>query len=388
MLKVPFNQVDVCLSTINDLSDCFERGIYERGLYAEKAISTLKQITSSKEILLTSSCTAALEISALLSNIGPNDEVIMPSFTFVSTANAFVLRGAKPVFVDINPYTLNIDESKIEEVISYRTKAIVPVHYAGEACSMNKILSLAKKYNLTVIEDAAQCIGSKYEHKHLGTLGHMGCLSFHYTKNITAGFGGALLINSPALFSRAKILAERGTNRDLFLNGEVTKYTWVDLGSSYVMDELKAAILANQLKNLDVIQKKRIDICLKYHQAFESLEKHCKAKRFVYPENSPSNGHLYFLVLSEEFDRTHFIKAMKEKGIQLTSHYQPLHLSPYYLEKFSPCSLPVTEKISQKIVRFPVYPSLTQDMQNYTIEQTLNYFKSIVVSINNPVLGK
>ena len=356
------------------LVKALESKIFERGLYSERCKELLQKITKAKHVLLTSSCTAALEMSAILADVKPGDEVIMPSFTFVSTANAFILRGAKPVFVDICPNTLNINEEQIEDAITEKTKAIVPMHYSGVACKMEKIVCLAKKRGLLVIEDAAQALCAKYNDKHLGTTGDLGTISFHYTKNIIAGFGGALLVNNESLIDRAKILLQRGTNREAFLEGQIDKYTWVDVGSSFTMSELSAALLARQLENAQTITDARHVIWTRYHQAFEDLELQGIVQRPQGIENGLHNAHNYYLILDSKTPRAAFIKEMSRRGIQMTFHYQPLHESNFYKKKFGSISLPITERLASSIVRLPIYPGLTLEEQNYVINQTYSFF--------------
>ncbi|MCH9631810.1 MAG: dTDP-4-amino-4,6-dideoxygalactose transaminase [Chlamydiae bacterium] len=348
--------------------------IFEGGEYSEKCKHLIQKITGAKYVLLTSSCTAALEMSAILADVQPGDEVIMPSFTFVSTANAFILRGAKPVFVDICPDTLNLDPSAIEKAISEKTKAIVPMHYSGVSCQMEEILALAKKNGLFVIEDAAQALLANYNNEHLGTIGDLGTISFHYTKNIIAGFGGALLVNNESLLKRAKVLLHRGTNREAFLEGQVDKYTWVDIGSSFIMGEQSAALLFSQLEKAQEITQARQLVWKKYHEAFEELELQGLVQRPGTIQGASHNAHNYYLILNQKKSRTVFIEKMYEKGIQVTFHYQPLHQSQFYIEKFGAQTLPVTEAKASSMVRFPIYPSLTAKEQNYIIEKTYRFF--------------
>ena len=327
------------------------------------------QITLSLRILLLvqkdfrklGTCTAALEMSAILIDISPGDEVIMPSYTFVSTANAFALRGAIPVFADIRQDTLNIDENLIESLITPRTKAIVPVHYAGVSCEMDKILEIAKKYGLFVIEDSAQGICSSFKGTALGKLGQIGCLSFHETKNIHSGEGGAILINDESLIERAEIIREKGTDRSRFFRGQVDKYTWIDLGSSYLPGELSAAFLAAQLEHAEEITQKRLVIWNKYHEISEGLESSGQAQRPVIPEGCEHNGHIYYLLLDKKFNRDSVLQKMNELGVNAVFHYQPLHSSPAgkkYGKHSSP--LPVTDDISERIIRLPMWIGFDQ----------------------------
>lgn len=298
------------------------------GGFTKQCSIWLETRTGTNKALLTHSCTAALEMAAILADIQPGDEIIMPSYTFVSTANAFVLRGAVPVFVDIRSDTLNIDETKIEVAITEKTKVIVPVHYAGVGCEMDVIMAIAKKYNLLVIEDAAQGIMSTYKGRPLGSIGHMGTLSFHETKNIISGEGGALLVNDPTLAERAEIIREKGTNRSQFFRGQVDKYTWVDVGSSYLPSELVSAFLWAQMEEAEEITKRRLGIWENYHQWFAKMEKAEKVRRPTIPRECGHNAHMYYLLLPSLSLRTAFIECLKSKGIFTVFHYVPLHSSP------------------------------------------------------------
>jgi len=300
-------------------------------------------------------------MSALLLDIEPGDEIIMPSYTFVSTANAFALRGAIPVFIDIRPDTLNIDEEQIEDAITPKTKAIVVVHYAGVSCEMNTILEIANKHSIPVIEDAAQGIMANYKGTPLGSMGTFGCLSFHETKNIHCGEGGALLINDKKYIKRAEIIREKGTNRSQFFRGQVDKYRWVDIGSSYLPGELTAAFLAAQLEHAEEITQKRLDIWNKYHEIFHDLEKTEKVRRPIIPKGCEHNGHIYYLLLDKKYNRDRVLQKMKELGVNAVFHYQPLHSSPAgkkYGKHFSP--LPVTDDISERIIRLPMWIGFDQ----------------------------
>jgi len=331
------------------------------GAFTKLCHAWLEENTGCLKGLLTHSCTAALEMSAILIDISPGDEVIMPSYTFVSTANAFALRGAIPVFADIRQDTLNIDENLIESLITPRTKAIVPVHYAGVSCEMDKILEIAKKYGLFVIEDSAQGICSSFKGTALGKLGQIGCLSFHETKNIHSGEGGAILINDESLIERAEIIREKGTDRSRFFRGQVDKYTWIDLGSSYLPGELSAAFLAAQLEHAEEITQKRLDIWNKYHEIFQDLEKTEKVRRPIIPEECEHNGHIYYLLLDKRYNRDSVLKKMNELGVNAVFHYQPLHCSPAgkkYGKHSSP--LPVTYDISERIIRLPMWIGFNQ----------------------------
>lgn len=357
MINIPYHMSDIDEKDAIYLQKlCSENRPDSLGEYTTNCQKWLEEHVGSERALLTHSCTGALEVAAILADLGPGDEVIMPSYTFVSTATAFALRGATPVFVDIRSDTLNIDESKIEEAITPKTKAIVPVHYAGVACNMEAIDAIAQKYNLMVIEDAAQCILASYKNKPLGSFGHLAAFSFHHTKNVTAGQGGALTINDPKLVDRALIVWQKGTNREAFLQGQVDKYTWVDLGSSFLPSEINAALLWAQLERVRDITKARINIWNHYNKALEEFELNGKISRPTVPDGCEHNGHIYYILLPEASMRGPFMKALKEKGIQTTSHYVPLHLSPAGAQfGRASGSLHVAEDCSSRIVRLPLW---------------------------------
>lgn len=343
------------------------------GIFTMKCSEWLeKEITCSKA-LLTHSCTAALEMAAILADIKEGDEVIMPSFTFVSSANAFVLRGAIPVFVDVHSDTLNINEKLIETAITNRTKAIVPVHYAGVPCEMDVIMKIAKKYNLLVIEDAAQGILSSYKGKPLGSIGDMGCLSFHETKNIISGEGGALLLNNDSFIKRAEIIRDKGTNRADFMRQEVSKYSWVDIGSSFLPGELTASFLWAQLQEGHQITRKRKDIWNFYHEAFQDIEKNKKIQRPVIPNHSSHNGHIYFLLLNSFKEREKFIESMRLKKVNCVFHYIPLHSSKIG-KKIGRVSgeMSVTNNIADRIVRLPIWLGIDKLKVSQCARECLN----------------
>lgn len=344
------------------------------GAFTKKCHLWLEKRCHSYKALLTHSCTAALEIAALLLNIQPGDEIIMPSYTFVSTANAFVLRGAVPVFVDIRPDTLNINEKLIEAAITTKTKAIVPVHYAGVSCEMDEIMSIANRHNIMVIEDAAQGIMSTYKGRPLGSIGHIGCLSFHETKNIISGEGGAILINDKKLALRAEIIREKGTNRSQFFRGQIDKYTWCDIGSSYLPGELIAAFLWAQMEAADEITQKRIDIWNIYHAAFENLERENLVRRPIVPDEMTHNAHMYYLLLNDLSTRSNFIAYMKANDIASVFHYVPLHTAPAGLEhgRFD-SQLHITDRLSENLVRLPLWIGLDEH-QSRVIETIHNFF--------------
>ncbi|MEY4769146.1 MAG: dTDP-4-amino-4,6-dideoxygalactose transaminase, partial [Pseudomonadota bacterium] len=333
------------------------------GFYTKQCHHWLENHLKTNKALLTHSCTAALEMAAILIDLQPGDEVIMPSYTFVSTANAFVLRGAIPVFIDIRSDTLNIDENKIAAAITEKTKAIVVVHYAGVACEMETILAIAKKYQLWVIEDAAQAILSTYFQRPLGSIGHLGCLSFHETKNIISGEGGALLINNPELIQRAEIIREKGTNRSQFFRGQVDKYTWCDLGSSYLPSELIAAFLAAQLEAAYEIHQRRLAIWQDYHQAFAELEQQQLIRRPIIPANCEHNAHMYYLLLADLATRSQFITHLKQQQILAVFHYVPLHTAPAGIRYGrADGELANTLNYSERLVRLPLWLGLESQL--------------------------
>ena len=326
------------------------------GIFTKNCHEWLERNTSAKKVLLTHSCTAALEMAAILADIQPGDEVIMPSYTFVSTANAFVLRGGIPVFVDIRPDTLNIDENLIEAAITPKTKAIVPVHYAGVACEMDTILSIAKKYNLLVIEDAAQGVMSTYKGRALGSIGHMGAYSFHETKNVISGEGGALLINDVRFEKRAEIIREKGTNRSQFFRGQVDKYTWVDIGSSFLPSEIIAAFLWAQLQEANDITQKRLTIWDQYHAELVKYEENGYLRRPIIPAQIQHNAHMYYILLNSLDERMSVIERLKKKQINAVFHYVPLHSSPGGLKYGRKNGgLPFTENLSDRLLRLPLW---------------------------------
>jgi len=330
------------------------------GGFTKKCSVWLEARTGASRALLTHSCTAALEMAALLANIQAGDEVIMPSFTFVSTANAFVLRGAVPVFVDIRPDTLNIDESLIEGAITPKTRAIVVVHYAGVGCEMDAIMALADRYGLLVIEDAAQAVMARYKGRPLGAIGQIGTLSFHETKNIISGEGGALLVNDARLSERAEIVREKGTNRSQFFRGQVDKYTWVDVGSSFLPGEIVAAFLWAQMEEADDITARRLDLWNAYHQAFAELEAEGLLRRPIMPLHCQHNAHMYYLLLPDLARRTTFIDRLRGAGIHSVFHYVPLHSSPAGLRYGrSHGGLHVTEQVSDRLVRLPLWVGMS-----------------------------
>lgn len=329
------------------------------GAFTKRCHAWLEQRTNASRALLTHSCTAALEMAALLLDLEPGDEVILPSYTFVSTASAFALRGAIPVFVDIREDTLNIDERLIEAAITPRTRAICVVHYAGVACEMDAIMEIAGRYGLKVVEDAAQAIMSTYKGRPLGTIGDFGALSFHETKNIISGEGGALLCRDRDAGERAEIIREKGTNRSRFFRGQVDKYTWVDIGSSFLPGEITAAFLTAQIEEADGITAHRLAIWDRYHEWAATHEAAGRVRRPVVPDHCSHNAHMYYLLLPSLDARSRFIQRMKEQGVQTVFHYIPLHSSPAGLSHCkAPFAMGVTDAVSDRLVRLPLWVGL------------------------------
>ena len=345
------------------------------GEFTKKCNEWLENKTGTTKALLTTSCTHATEMAAILSNIKPGDEVIMPSYTFVSTADAFVLRGAKAVFVDVRPDTMNIDENLIEDAITDKTKAIVPVHYAGVSCEMDKIMEIAKNHNLMVIEDAAQGIMSEYKGKALGTFGEYGCFSFHETKNFSMGEGGALLIRDKENIEHAEIVREKGTNRAKFFRGQIDKYTWVDAGSSYLPSELNAAYLYAQLELAGEITADRMHTWNMYYDAFEELENKERIERPFVPTDCKHNAHMFYLKCKDLEERTAFIKFLGENGILAVFHYIPLHGAPAgkMFGRFDGEDV-YTTKESERLVRLPLYYGLKEEETEYIIGKVKEFY--------------
>lgn len=375
-MKIPFNKPYVIGKELLYIEQAVQNGhLAGDGHFTKLCHSFLQDHLHADKILLTQSCSSALEMAAILCDISPGDEVIMPSYTFVSTANAFVLRGGVPRFVDIRPDTLNLDEDLIESAVTPRTKVIVPVHYAGVACEMGKIMQIAKKYGLYVVEDAAQGVNAKYKDRYLGTIGDLGCYSFHETKNLISGEGGALAVNESKLFPRAEIIREKGTNRSQFFRGMTDKYTWVDIGSSFLPSELTGAFLYAQLEEIEKISKKRMLIWNLYHERLLPLEKRGILRTPFIPEYCTHNAHMYYLILDSPDTRTKLIASLKEKGIMAVFHYVPLHSSPGG-KQFSADpleALPVTDRISSRLVRLPFYYSQTEEEVNLVCD-CINHF--------------
>lgn len=348
------------------------------GPFTQRCQQWLEHKLGSNKVLLTTSCTAALEMAAILCNIQAGDEVIMPSYTFVSTANAFVLRGATPVFIDIREDTMNIDETLIEKAITSKTKAIVPVHYAGRACAMDKIMEIAGRHGLCVIEDSAQALLSSFKGQYLGTIGNMGCLSFHETKNIISGEGGALLLNDEKLYERAEIIWEKGTNRKKFFKEEISKYTWVDIGSSYLPSEIIAAFLYAQLEHAEDIIKKRRSIWLKYLKKLMPLVEANKIKLPTAFHENNYNGHIFYLLAKSSQERNDLLKHLNKHGVNAIFHYIPLHSSPAG-QKYGKIGskLVVTDNISERIVRLPLYYEMTDDDIDNVVQFIYRFYQTV-----------
>jgi len=344
------------------------------GVFTKQCHALLEEVLHIPKALLTTSCTHALEMAALLLNIQPGDEVMLPSFTFVSTVNAFVLRGARPVFIDIRPDTLNMDETQLERLITPQTKAIIPVHYAGIGCEMERILDISTQYHIAVIEDNAHGLFGKYRGKFLGTFGSLATQSFHETKNITCGEGGALLINDPQLIERAEILREKGTNRSRFFRGQVDKYSWVDVGSSFLPSELLAAYLYAQLEAREQIQQQRKRVWEYYHQHLQHWAKEQHVGLPYIPTHCEQAYHMYYLLLPSLEQRQAFIAHLKAQGIMSVFHYLPLHLSEMG-RKFggNPGDCPVTEDVSDRLVRLPFYYDLSEQDQMKIINDIVEF---------------
>lgn len=376
--QIPFNWPYMTGKELEYISKAHAQGkLAGDGPFTVKCQEWIEEKTGCQKALLTHSCTAALEMAALLLDINPGDEVIIPSYTFVSTANAFALRGAVPVFVDIRDDTLNIDERLIDEAITERTKAIVPVHYAGVACEMDKIMEIANRHKLVVIEDAAQGVMASYDDKPLGVIGHIGAFSFHETKNVISGEGGAILISSQDLVARAEVIREKGTDRSRFFRGEVDKYTWQDIGSSFLPGELTAAFLFAQLEEAEMITTERLKIWSNYHKLLEPLEGEGRLRRPSIPDRCVHNGHMYYVVLAPEIERKSVLANLQGKNIWAVSHYVPLHSSPAG-RRFGRVAgkMTVTDHAGESLVRLPLWVGLTESAQEKIVHALLSVISS------------
>jgi dTDP-4-amino-4,6-dideoxygalactose transaminase len=376
--NIPFNNPATNISLSYNLLKLKKYNHFSsNGIFTKQCEQWLRDNIKCKEALLVHSCTAALEMCAILLNIKKDDEVIIPSYTFVSTANAFVMRGGRPVFVDIDPTTCNIDPSNIEQAITKKTKAIVVVHYAGVSCDMDPIVAIAKKYKLYIIEDAAQAILSSYKGRPLGSIGDLATISFHETKNVHCGEGGALIINNPKFIKRAKIIRDKGTNRDLFNQNMVKKYTWVDYGSSYGLSEINAAFLYGQLKQAKKITKKRLAIFKLYHKLLENLEIKKLITRPTIPTYAKANGHMYYMLVKNN-KRDKLIRYLQLKKINTVFHYIPLHSSPFgKLKATTKSIMHNTNMIANNLLRLPIHQSINILDTKRIANKILNFLRYI-----------
>ena len=378
MSAVPFNRPSLVGDEIDNILEAIRRGqLSGDGHFTRQCSGIVCRLTGAQAALLTHSCTAALEMAALLADLEPGDEVIMPSFTFVSTANAVVLRGAVPVFVDIDPETLNIAPSAVAEAVTPLTRAIFAVHYAGFPADMDALSDIARAHDLLLVEDAAQALGSRYKGRLAGSLGDLGAFSFHETKNIISGEGGALTVNRPDLVSRAEIIREKGTNRSLFLRGQVDKYTWVDIGSSFLPGELITAFLHGQLSRAEEITAQRLGMFDQYMEAFADLEESGRVRRPRWSPDCEGNGHMFYLLLRDIDDRDAFIAHLRAQGVIAPFHYVPLHSAPAGV-RYARASgdLSVTNDISARLVRLPLFFDLGSEI-DCVIEQAQQYLEKI-----------
>lgn len=374
---IPFTKISITDVEKKYINEALENDkISGDGVFTKKCNQWFKENCNINNFLLTTSGTHSLELAALLAELKEGDEVILPSYTFVSTANAVLLRGAKPVFVDIDENTFNMDASLIEEKITDKTKAIFPVHYAGVACDMDKIMAIAKKHNLIVVEDAAQGVLAYYKDKPLGTIGDYGCYSFHETKNYVMGEGGAIIVKDYEKFEKAEIIREKGTNRSQFIRGSVDKYTWHEVGSSYLPSDILAALLYGQLTRAEEIMEKRMNIWNYYNEELEELERDGKLIRPYIPEYAKHNAHMYYIVLPTEGIRNELLSYLKENEIGASFHYIPLHTSP--MGQKIGCKkgdLPVTEEYAGRLLRLPLYSDMTKEENKYIVSKVKEFLK-------------
>lgn len=379
LTNIPFGRPALVGNELKYIAEAIRsRSLAGVGVFGRRCEAWLQEKLSAPRVMLSHSCTHALEMAAILSRVGPGDEVIMPSFTFSSMANAFVLRGATPVFVDIRADTLNVNESLIEAAVTSHTRAIVPMHYAGTGCDMEVIMSLAERLGVMVIEDAAQAYLSRWRGRSLGTIGHLGCLSFHETKNVISGEGGALIINDPALIDRAELIYEKGTDRRRFLNGEVSKYTWQDVGGSYAPGELVAAFLFAQLEQAESVSSRRLEICNSYWRGLRPI---AEEGRLVIPaaDALSSNGHIFWILAPCPASRKHILHAMKERGVVAAPHYVPLHSSPAGLQFGRPSGeLRVTSDVAKRLIRLPLHFGLTDE----DVERVIDVVRTVVDTVS------
>jgi dTDP-4-amino-4,6-dideoxygalactose transaminase len=377
--RVPFN-LPVAVGTEFDyVAEAIANGqLSSDGEFTARCADLLREETGARLVLLTHSCTAALEMSVMLAEVSPGDEVIMPSFTFVSTASSVVMRGGVPVFVDVRPDTLNLDEALVGDAITSRTKAIFPVHYAGVGCEMDAILDIASGHGLVVLEDAAQGLMASYRGTPLGAIGDLGALSFHETKNVTCGEGGALMVNDDRFVERANLLRDKGTNRKQFFRGEVDRYTWVDLGSSYGLGELNAAFLWGQLEQRRAITRRRLKVWGRYHAAFGPLEDQGLIRRPVVPDDRLHNAHLYYLLVPDRASRDRLLAELEDRGVYAVFHYVPLHSAPAgrrYGRTHG--TLDVTDDVSGRLVRLPLWAGMTDEQVDHVIASVTEVLASL-----------
>lgn len=376
-MSLPFNKPYTGIEEEEALIEALRKGhLRGDGSYTKRVQKQIEEWLKIKHVLLTSSCTHALEMAIIVLEIGPGDEVIMPAFNFVSSANAVVLRGATPVFAEIKPETMNIDPADIERKITERTKAVIPIHYAGVSCDMDAIMSIAEKNNLFVIEDAAQGVDAFYKEQPLGTIGDIGCYSFHDTKNITCGEGGAFLTNSDEIAKKAEVIREKGTNRAAFMRGEIDKYTWIRQGSSYIPSDLLAALLEAQLKKKDEIKQKRKERWKLYKKALSDCEKSGKIILPAIPNDRSSNYHIFHFFSRTTEEQDQLLDRFKEAEIPAAFHYVPLHSAPYAKKMLKAAKLPKTDEYSNRLIRLPLYPD---------IELTDSFLQKIVQVINDTI---
>ena len=377
MKLIPFNKPYFTGKEITFIQEAFNnQRISGDGPFTKKCHQFFEDKYGFKKVLLTTSCTDALEMAAILLDIKEGDEIIMPSYTFVSTANPFALRGAKIIFCDSQESNPNMDVNTIENLITSKTKAIIPVHYAGIACDMNEIMALANKHNLFVVEDAAQCIDSYYKEKPIGSVGHLAAFSFHETKNMICGEGGMLVINDPQFIERAEIIREKGTNRSQFFRGEIDKYGWVDIGSSFLPSDMIAAFLYAQCLSLDSIQKKRIEIWNSYYEYLKKLENKKLITLPYLPDFAYNNGHIFYIVCKDLNERTELIKELKNNNISSVFHYLSLHKSDYYINKHDGRNLPNADKFTDCLLRLPMFYELDNDSIKQVCDVIINFYTS------------
>ena len=378
MSIIPFNRPFIVGKELYYIAQAVQGGhLAGDGPFTKKCNEWMEQKFGADKVMLTHSGTAALDMCAILCDIRTGDEVIMPSFTFVSTANAFALRGARIRFIDIRPDTLNIDEDLIESAINGNTRAIVPVHYAGVGCEMDTIMDIAQRHDLFVVEDTAQGVNATYKERYLGTIGHLGAYSFHETKNFISGEGGALVVNDESLIERAEVIREKGTNRNKFFRGEVDKYTWVDIGSSFLPSEIIAAFLYAQLEEADTITRKRDEIFRYYSEQFAPLCERGLVRMPACPDECRHNAHLFYLLIEpDRGDRDRLIAYLKKENINAVFHYVPLHTAPMGKKMgYRKGALPVTEELSERLVRLPCYFELTKEAQDRVIDGVYGFFR-------------